>query len=102
MQLFTSISGNPVTTATSIRGPNINRPLLAVPKAAGGPNVNLAVMNKVKKHNILIDFNILFNQFNLIFSLRKSKFTVSYKLFSVLNLCPQAQYCNYRVYHNEK
>ena len=48
MQFFSSISGNPVTTATSIRGPNINRPLLAVPKAAGGPNVNLAVMNKVR------------------------------------------------------
>ena len=48
LQFFSSISGNPVTTATSIRGPNINRPLLAVPKAVGGPNVNLAVMNKVK------------------------------------------------------
>ena len=53
MQIFSLISGNPVTTATSIRGPNINRPLLAVPKAAGGPNVNLAVMNKVKNEIFL-------------------------------------------------
>ena len=45
---FFTISGNAVTTATPIRGPSINRPLLAVPKAAGGPNVNLAVMNKVR------------------------------------------------------
>ena len=66
MQFFSSISGNPVTTATSIRGPNINRPLLAVPKAAGGPNVNLAVMNKVKTQ--------YFDRFQYVVSLRKIKF----------------------------
>ena len=59
MQIFSLISGNPVTTATSIRGPNINRPLLAVPKAAGGPNVNLAVMNKVKNEIFLFKDNFL-------------------------------------------
>ena len=54
-----------MTTATSIRGPNINRPLLAVPKAAGGPNVNLAVMNKVKKNDVFVfKDNFLFQKPN--------------------------------------